>query len=114
VGHDNNRDAFMMTQVESRYVNKLLFQEWFPQVYLDQHQQGNAGMRAFVPPFDDPINPNVDPVIWAEVGMIGLSMFGALHDAGFDGVGHSQRYTAWWQGVFLRGAWFHNTVGLLT
>ena len=114
VGHDNNRDAFMMTQVESRYVNKLLFQEWFPQVYLDQHQQGNAGMRAFVPPFDDPINPNVDPVIWAEVGMLGLSMFGALHDAGFDGVGHSQRYTAWWQGGFLRGAWFHNTVGLLT
>jgi hypothetical protein len=114
VGHDNNRDAFMMTQVESRHVNKLLFQDWFPQVYLDQHQQGNAGMRAFVPPFDDPINPNVDPVIWAETGMFGLSMFGALHDAGFDGVAHSQRYTAWWQGGFLRGAWFHNTVGLLT
>ena len=114
VGHDNNRDAFMMTQVESRYVNKLLFQEWFPQVYLDQHQQGNAGMRVFVPPFDDPINPNVDPVIWAEVGVFGLSMFGALHDAGFDGVGHSERYTAWWQGGFLRGAWFHNSVGLLT
>jgi hypothetical protein len=114
VGHDNNRDAFMMTQVESRYVNKLLFQEWFPQVYLDQHQQGNEGMRVFVPPFDDPINPNVDPVIWAEVGVFGLSMFGALHDAGFDGVGHSMRYTAWWQGGFLRGAWFHNTVGLLT
>jgi Zinc carboxypeptidase len=114
VGHDNNRDAFMMTQVESRYVNKLLFQEWFPQVYLDQHQQGNEGMRVFVPPFDDPINPNVDPVIWAEVGVFGLSMFGALHDAGFDGVGHSERYTAWWQGGFLRGAWFHNSVGLLT
>jgi hypothetical protein len=114
VGHDNNRDAFMMTQVESRYVNKLLFQEWFPQVYLDQHQQGNEGMRVFVPPFDDPINPNVDPVIWADVGVFGLSMFGALHDAGFDGVGHSERYTAWWQGGFLRGAWFHNSVGLLT
>jgi hypothetical protein len=114
VGHDNNRDAYMMTQAESRHVNKLLFQDWFPQVYLDQHQQGNGGMRAFVPPFDDPINPNVDPVIWAEVGMFGLSMFGALHDAGFNGVAHSQRYTAWWQGGFLRGAWFHNTVGLLT
>jgi hypothetical protein len=114
VGHDNNRDAFMMTQVESRYVNKLLFQDWFPQVYLDQHQQGNEGMRVFVPPFDDPINPNVDPVVWAEAGVFGLSMFGALHDAGFDGVGHSERYTAWWQGGFLRGAWFHNSVGLLT
>jgi hypothetical protein len=113
-GHDNNRDAFMMTQVESRYVNKLLFQDWFPQVYLDQHQQGNDGMRVFVPPFQDPINPNVDPVIWAEAGLFGLSMFGSLHAAGFDGVGYGQKYTAWWQGGFLRGAWFHNSVGLLT
>jgi hypothetical protein len=114
VGHDNNRDAFMMTQVESRYVNKLLFQDWFPQIYLDQHQQGNSGMRVFVPPFRNPINPNVDPVIWSEIGLMGFAMFSALHEAGFTGAAYDQSYTAWWQGGFLRGAWFHNMVGLLT
>jgi len=114
VGHDNNRDAYMMTQPESRYVNKVLFQEWFPQVYVDQHQQGNSGMRVFVPPFRNPINPNVDPAVWAMAGRIGFGMYQRLHDDGFTGVGYDQKYTAWWQGGFLRGAWFHNTVGMLT
>lgn len=113
-GHDNNRDAFIMTQVESRYTNKLLFQDWFPQVYLDQHQQGNSGMRVFVPPFRNPINPNVDPAIWSEIGQLGFAMYQRLHEAGFTGVGYDQTYTAWWQGGFLRGAWFHNMVGMLT
>lgn len=114
VGHDNNRDAYMMTQPESRYVNKLLFQEWFPQVYVDEHQQGNDGMRVFVPPFRNPINPNVDPAVWAGAGRIGFAMYQRLHDAGFTGVGYDQKYTGWWQGGFLRGAWFHNIVGMLT
>ena len=114
VGHDNNRDAYMMTQVESRYANKILFQDWFPQVYVDEHQQGNDGMRVFVPPFRNPINPNVDPAIWAEAGQIGFAMYQRLHEAGIDGVGYDQKYTAWWQGGFLRGAWFHNIVGMLT
>jgi len=113
-GHDNNRDAFIMTQVESRYTNKLLFQDWFPQVYLDQHQQGSGGMRVFVPPFRNPINPNVDPAIWSEIGQLGFAMYQRLHEAGFTGVGYDQTYTAWWQGGFLRGAWFHNMVGMLT
>jgi hypothetical protein len=113
-GHDNNRDAYIMTQVESRYTNKLLFQDWFPQVYLDQHQQGNSGMRVFVPPFRNPINPNVDPAIWSEIGQLGFAMYQRLHEAGFTGVGYDQTYTAWWQGGFLRGAWFHNMAGMLT
>lgn len=113
-GHDNNRDAVFMTQVESRYVNRILFRQWFPQIYLDEHQQGNSGMRVFVPPFRNPINPNVDPTIWAEAGQIGFAMYDALHRAGIRGVGYDQKYTAWWQGGFLRGAWFHNIVGILT
>ena len=114
VGHDNNRDAYMMTQPESRYMNQILFQDWFPQVYVDEHQQGQSGMRVFVPPFRNPINPNVHPSVWALAGRIGFSMYQALHEAGFTGVGYDQRYTAWWQGGFLRGAWFHNMVGMLT
>ncbi len=114
VGHDNNRDAYMMTQPESRYINKVLFQDWFPQVYVDEHQQGNDGMRVFVPPFRNPINPNVDPAIWAAAGRIGFAMYQRLHEDGFRGVGYDQKYTAWWQGGFLRGAWFHNMVGILT
>ncbi len=113
-GHDNNRDAFLMTQVEARLMNKVLYQDWFPQVYLDQHQMGNAGMRVFVPPFTNPINPNVNPIIWSEMGQFGLSMFARLHEAGFSGIGYNINYTSWWQGGFIRAAWFHNILGLLT
>jgi len=113
-GHDNNRDAFMLTQVESRHVTKVLYQDWFPQAYLDEHQMGAAGARIFVPPFRNPINPNVDPLIWAENGLLGFAMFTGLHEAGLEGITYDQFYTSWWQGGFLMEAWWHNIVGLLT
>ncbi|MCH7987312.1 MAG: peptidase M14 [Acidobacteria bacterium] len=114
VGHDNNRDAFMLTQVESRLVTKVLYQDWFPQVVLDEHQMGATRARIFVPPFRNPINPNVDPLIWAENGLLGFGMFTALHEAGLEGVTYDQYYTSWWQGAFLMETWWHNMVGLLT
>ena len=40
VGHDNNRDGFMLTQVETQYVTRILYQEWFPQLLLDMHHMG--------------------------------------------------------------------------
>jgi hypothetical protein len=113
-GHDNNRDAFMNTQVESRLINKLCYKDWFPHVFLDEHQMGNTGARIFVPPFKDPINPNVDPLIWQLNGMLGYAMGAALHDRGYSGVISDAMYTSWWQGGFLMQAWWHNMVGLLT
>ncbi|MGA2260325.1 MAG: M14 family zinc carboxypeptidase, partial [Acidobacteriota bacterium] len=63
VGHDNNRDAYMFTQKETRLIGKILYQDWLPEVWLDQHQMGSNGPRIFVMPASDPINPNVDPLI---------------------------------------------------
>ncbi len=113
-GHDNNRDAFMNTQLESRMLNKLTFKDWFPQVYLDEHQMGSGGARIFVPPFRDPINPNVDPTIWQLNGMLGYAMGTALHEQGYTGIVNDAMYTSWWQGGFVMQAWWHNMVGLLT
>lgn len=113
-GHDNNRDAFMNTQVESRLLNRLTYKEWFPQVYLDEHQMGSSGPRIFVPPFKSPINPNVDPVIWELNGMFGYAMGTALNQKGYSGVINDAMYTSWWQGGFMMEAWWHNMVGLLT
>ncbi len=39
-GHDNNRDWFMMNLAETRNITKLFWQEWFPQIVYDVHQQG--------------------------------------------------------------------------
>jgi Zinc carboxypeptidase len=113
-GHDNNRDGFMMTQKESQLLAKVLYRDWYPQVYLDEHQMGQTDARIFVPPWTNPINPNVDPVIWGENGLLGYAMFSALHEAGKTGIINDTIYTSWWRGGFAMDAWWHNTVGLLT
>ena len=113
-GHDNNRDGFMITQKESRYLTNVLYRDWFPQVFLDEHQMGQSNARIFVPPWTNPINPNVDPIIWGENGLLGYAMFSALHEAGKTGIINDVTYTSWWRGGFAMDAWWHNTVGLLT
>ncbi|MDQ6705524.1 MAG: M14 family metallopeptidase, partial [Acidobacteriota bacterium] len=113
-GHDDNRDAYMNTQIESKLFNKLAFKDWFPVVYLDEHQMGPNGPRIFVPPFMNPINMNVDPTIWELNGMLGYAMGAALNAKDYTGVITDAQYTSWWQGGFMMQSWWHNMVGLLT
>ncbi|MGH9814830.1 MAG: M14 family metallopeptidase, partial [Candidatus Acidiferrales bacterium] len=113
-GHDDNRDAYMLTQKETQYVTKVLYKDWFPLVFLDEHQMGSGGARIFVPPFVDPPNPNIDPAVMAGANLIGMRMFNALHQAGKEGVSYGERFTWWWQGSAKNGAWYHNMIGLLT
>lgn len=113
-GHDNNRDAFMNTQVESRLINRITYKDWLPHIFYDEHQMGSNGPRIFVPPFKNPINPNVEPAIWELNGMFGYAMGAALHQQGYTGIITDTMYTSWWQGGFLMQAWWHNMVGLLT
>jgi len=113
-GHDDNRDSYMLTQVETRHVARILYQDWFPLVFLDEHQMGSGGARIFTPPFVDPLNPNIDPAIVAGSNLMGMQMFTALNAAGFEGVQYGQTYTWWWQGSSKNGAWYHNMIGLLT
>ena len=114
VGHDNNRDMYMFTQVESRLTAKLLWHDWFPAVWLDEHQQGANGARIFVMPATDPINPNVHPLIYRWNGLFGQSQGAALEAAGKDGIIYNSTYTNFWQGAMAWSGWWHNQVGLLT
>ena len=114
VGHDNNRDSYMLTQVETRYLNQVLYQDWLPEVYLDTHQMGGALARIFVPPFKNPPNPNVDPVVWSEVNLLGQAMAARLHETGKTGVIWGELYSAFWQGANNTNPWWHNQIALLT
>lgn len=114
VGHDNNRDHYMLTQKETKLIAQVLYKDWFPQILLDEHQMGNSGPRLFIPPFADPANPNVDPIILREVGLIGHHMATALEQKGYSGAASGIRFTAWWEGGLVRTPWWHNIVGLLS
>jgi hypothetical protein len=114
VGHDNNRDMYMFTQKESQLMARLLWQDSFPAVWLDEHQMGNGGARIFVMPATDPINPNVHPLIYRWNGILGQAQAAALEEAGKDGVIYNSTYTNYWQGAMAWAGWWHNQVGLLT
>ncbi|MDQ3811802.1 MAG: M14 family metallopeptidase [Chloroflexota bacterium] len=114
VGHDNNRDWFMITQRETRLVTDLMYRRWFPEVFYDVHQMGNEGARIFVPPFVDPINPNVDPLIVRQIAHIGAEMALALEERGKRGVADGVIYDLWWHGGARSTPTRHNMAGVLT
>lgn len=113
-GHDNNRDWFMLNLKETRILTKLMYHEWHPTISLDIHQMGNRGARFFVPPFFDPINPNVDPLIHQSLLLIGGHMATALQEQGKTGVVYKAIFDNWWQGGNRTTPYRHNVVGILT
>ena len=113
-GHDNNRDWFMLNLQETRLTTKVLYNEWFPTIVWDVHQMGNSNARLFVPPFHDPKNANVHPIIDQTLLIIGGHMAGDLARAGKQGVVHGAIYDNWWAGGFRTTPYRHNMVGILT
>ena len=114
VGHDNNRDMYMFTQKESQLTARLLWSDWYPSVWLDEHQMGSSGARIFVMPATDPINTNVHPLIYRWNGILGQSQAAALEAAGKEGIIYNSTYTNFWQGAMAWSGWWHNQIGLLT
>ena len=113
-GHDNNRDWFMLTQAETRIVTELLYKKWFPQIYWDVHQQGSNRERFFVPPFRDPLNPNLDSSIIGGIDVLGSRALLDLTRAGMSGVSTGVSYDMWWNGGNRNVPVRHNIIGLLT
>ena len=93
-GHDDNRDWFMFTQKETR-MSIDIHTEYRPQLTHDMHQMGSGGARIFVPPFKDPYDPNIHPLLIEGQAQIGSAMSSALATAGKKGVVYSDQYDLW-------------------
>ena len=95
VGHDDNRDWFMFTQKETRMNIELVQNKFKPIITHDMHQQGAAGSRIFVPPFTDPFDVNMHPVLQLGQATVGQAMASALLAEGKEGVAWNQQYDMW-------------------
>ena len=95
VGHDNNRDWYTFTQVETRATVRALYNRWHPQIVHDVHQMGARGARLFVPPYTDPWEPNVDPALTAAVGALGSHVAARLLTEGRTGIVTGALFDAW-------------------
>ena len=93
-GHDDNRDWFMFTQKETRLAIKV-HSTYKPHITHDMHQQGTAGSRIFVPPFDDPYDRNIHPILAQGMTAVGQAMASALVAEGKTGVESNARYDLW-------------------
>jgi hypothetical protein len=113
-GHDNNRDWFMVSQAETRIVTNLLYSTWHPQVYWDVHQQGGRAERIFIPPFRDPLNPNLDPGIIAGIDALCSRALLDMTREGKTGISSGVTYDMWWNGGNRNVPVRHNVIGLLT
>ena len=90
----------MLSQVESQHWAKVVYQDWFPQVYKDTHQKGSYGARLAIPPKYDPINPHVDPLMWRTSQLLGGAMGTMLEAEGVTGVESQVHYDAWFMASF--------------
>ncbi|MGH9330229.1 MAG: M14 family zinc carboxypeptidase, partial [Vicinamibacterales bacterium] len=114
IGHDNNRDAFQTSMVESQYAAKVLFRDWIPQAYIDHHQMGAYGARLYVPPYAEPIRPGADPLVWREMSWYGAHIAYKEEEANRSGIVNAAIYSGWGHFGFHWITPFHNISGMLT
>ncbi|MGB9893415.1 MAG: M14 family zinc carboxypeptidase, partial [Candidatus Saccharicenans sp.] len=113
-GHDDNRDWFMLTQKETQLMAKVLYQEWFPLLVYDIHQMGSNGPRLFLPPYQDPINPNLDPLLLRELYQLTGEAVISLTREGKTGVATNTIFDAWYNMANRAAPLRHNALGILS
>lgn len=113
IGHDNNRDYVVLTQSDTRAVSAIYSLEWFPQVMVDKHQMGSAGVRYFIPPPHDPIAENVDAGLWNWSSLFGSNMMKDMNLQGLSGVACKFLFDDYWPGSTQTCIW-KNVIAFLT
>ena len=114
VGHDNNRDWFMNNMPETYHVNEVLYNEWYPQIVYNHHQTAPSWARIFLPPFSDPVNPNIHPGVTTGVNQVGAAMAQRFALKDMPGVVSDNSYTMFWNGGGRTTPYYHNQIGILT
>ncbi|HEX8685490.1 MAG TPA: M14 family zinc carboxypeptidase, partial [Pyrinomonadaceae bacterium] len=95
VGHDDNRDWYAFTQIETRLTVDKVHNAWRPQIVHDIHQQGAYGSRLFLPPYMKPVEPNVPRQLVEGYTELGRFMADNLLKSGFKGITWDSTYDAW-------------------
>ncbi len=113
-GHDNNRDWFMCALKETNIMTRVYYHEWFPLLIWDLHQMGQNGPRLFIPPYYDPINPNIDPLLWREINLLCSEVALELTKEGKKGVVTNAIFDGWYNSANRAAPLRHNVIGILS
>lgn len=114
VGHDNNRDAYMLNMIESR-VMEHAWRQWEPQIIYVQHQSSPFPTRIWLPPFAEPIASHAPFLMSREVNTIGMAIAQGLEERGQVGATHmGTGYDAWYAGYIDYTPMFKNIASFWT
>ncbi|MCC7418142.1 MAG: hypothetical protein IT176_13470 [Acidobacteria bacterium] len=114
VGHDNNRDAYMLNMIESRVVEHA-WRQWEPNVVYTQHQSGPFPTRIWLPPFSEPVGLEAPALAAREVNMMGMAIAKRLEENGLRGATHmGSAFDAWYPGYVDYAPIFKNVPAFWT
>ncbi|MBI4893349.1 MAG: hypothetical protein HY821_22195, partial [Acidobacteria bacterium] len=94
--------------------SRMLFQEWFPQIVYNQHQIAPFPARIFIPPYAEPLNPNIPAPVMEGINGIGAAMRERFARENKPGAVSYISFDGWWNGGLRSVPAFHNMHGILT
>ena len=108
VGHDNNRDAYMLNTIESR-VMEHTWRQWEPNIIYVHHQSSPFPTRIWLPPFAEPIATHAPGLMSSQLNMIGMAIAQRLNMEGKVGATHmGDGFDAWYPGYIDYNPVFKN------
>ncbi len=116
IGHDNNRDFYACNQLEAQNISRVFFRDWCPQIVYNHHQSAPRNTIIYTPPFRDPFNYLVDPLVVRGIEIVAAHMNNrfALEDKPGVISRSGAPYSGWWNGGLRSTGYFHNVIGILT
>jgi hypothetical protein len=111
-GHDDNRDWYAFTQVETQLTVDKVINAWRPQILYDLHQMGANGPRIYLPPWVDPIDPNIDPLLVSSMNALGTNTALEIAETGKQGILTNGVYDLWSPARHYMA--YHGTLRILT
>ncbi len=114
VGHDNNRDAYMLNMIESRVMEQA-WRQWEPQIVYVHHQTAPFPTRIWLPPFAEPIALHAPFLMSRTVNTIGMAIAQGLEERGQVGATHmGTGFDAWYAGYIDYAPMFKNIAAFWT
>lgn len=116
IGHDNNRDFYACNQLEAQNISRVFCRTWCPQIVYNHHQTAPRNTIIYTPPFRDPFNYLVDPLVVRGIEIVAAHMNNrfALEDKPGVISRSGAPYSGWWNGGLRSTGYFHNIIGILT
>jgi hypothetical protein len=110
IGHDNNRDSFMLSVVETKNINRVVHHDWYPHIFYNHHQRSPFPSLIFIPPDSEPTNPNLHPLLLRWQNFIGAAIAKAFEAEGKQGVISRYLFDTWYPGYVTQVCDFHNII----